>query len=854
MIRKTMFVLFCLVSLQAANPGFPVHAGNPVVQNVKIEILGGTRERKAGLESMAKKMTRRLIGKELSSERLDTTVSLLKQTRQFSSIDIPDQDWDAAAVTLVFRLTPTAVIREIKVSGAFPIFSGTVIKASGYAVGSAFTTDSTVKATQTVKSLMADRGYPGADVRISDRTLEALQKQVLIEINKGLPLIIDRIEINGNHSFSDTLLKMKLSSYPVFPFSWITKKRVIANEVTQDVKTLTAFYRKKGFAEVSVSHSIDTTASQNTAILTFQVQEGPFYRVFFSGNQAFWTRTLKKDLTIFTKGNRNDFGIKRSIKNIETRYHNAGYTDCQVSYSTDTRTENGLPIKEVRISIVENERQESPPGNSAALPEPEDRMEVGHVRFHGLPDRYTDQVLRLVESRQGVPFSSSMVDRDRIAVLSFLAEKGFIYARVDTDVTPAGNEYTIDFHITSNSRARIGGVFHFGNFITRDDVILRHNQLHEGDPVSLNRYIEFQNDLRSLQCIEQADVRALGIQETLDQVFFIADIREKKPWSIEAGFGYNSAKDGYAIVTAGDRNLLGTNRELTVNAEISGIGYDTGATLRDFDFMSKHILADVNVHASEQALKNQNFGTREYGTSLSLEKDLTPSFKAGTQFGLESKTQYALSPAVDTTPDLYTSRTIASVTPFITWHSVDSLTRPSRGLHVNLSASYNQDIKNNLDHFIKYRVRARYYIQPHDRLVLAFQGMYGFIQDITGGSRLPDDQLFFLGGISDVRGIGENELAVDRLGNPAGGRTQIAGSVEARIKLGEKFEIPVFLDAGSLRQTRVPGTTNDFTFTIGSGLRYITPVGPVGLLYGFRLNPEPGRDKGRLHFSIGYTF
>jgi outer membrane protein insertion porin family len=41
---------------------------------------------------------------------------------------------------------------------------------------------------------------------------------------------------------------------------------------------------------------------------------------------------------------------------------------------------------------------------------------------------------------------------------------------------------------------------------------------------------------------------------------------------------------------------------------------------------------------------------------------------------------------------------------------------------------------------------------------------------------------------------------------------------------------------------------------VGLGLRYITPIGPIGFLYGFKLDPKDGESAGRLHFAMGYTF
>ncbi|MGC9324793.1 MAG: BamA/TamA family outer membrane protein, partial [Desulfomonilia bacterium] len=42
--------------------------------------------------------------------------------------------------------------------------------------------------------------------------------------------------------------------------------------------------------------------------------------------------------------------------------------------------------------------------------------------------------------------------------------------------------------------------------------------------------------------------------------------------------------------------------------------------------------------------------------------------------------------------------------------------------------------------------------------------------------------------------------------------------------------------------------------SVGAGLRYITPIGPIGILYGHKLERNPSESPGRFHFSVGYTF
>ncbi len=927
LVQKGIIFFLAMLWLVICAIPAPASDSRPVISEIRLEILGGTEKRQAKLRSMAMEMIRFQPGSLFTANDLDTTITLLKQTGQFSRIDVPDQDMDAPSIPLVFRLTPVMLVRKITVDGAFPVFGNAVVKATDYATGSAFVPEHVEKNSQAVKELMAENGYVDAKVDISAAPYQGLQTDILIEIKKHVPLKTVDIAFTGNTVFSDTRLKMRMKSYQLPLFFWSKGKRTIQNELEADIKNLVAYYRKKGFAEAAITYDVQTDTDKKTTRVKIQIKEGPLYRISFFGNKEFMTYTLKKDITIWTKGNRNDFGLKRSIKNITDRYRKAGYRDCEVYFTSDTEIKDDKPVRHIQIHINENTRyivrssvikgtEFQDTENLKALLNTREkgvfydgpfarnmvsddtqilenyydsngfaqtqvsadvawdaadkknrmfgdvifevaegyRRHITRVTLSGLPEMVASDIMQILQTREKEPFIPSQVDADRMAILSFLAEKGYIYADVQTRIDLDGKDYQVTFQVEPNTRATVGGVWVFGNFDTKDSVILRHNTLEQGEPVSLNSFISLQKEIRNIQCIERADFKAVGIRENLDQVFFMADVEEKKPYFLDTSIGYDTAKDAYIGVSAGNRNLLGTNRKLYLDARVSGIGYETILGITDFDFLSQHIYSDVNVYAAEEELKNQNFGTRKYGSSVSFEKQLTPHLKVGTAFNLESREQYATGATAGVNPDVYEPRGIISATPFFTWSSVDSYAKPTSGFYLNASAGYNRDILEDLDNFVKYQIKAKYYIQPFSRLVLAFQAMYGTIQSFSDDLDLPDDQLFFLGGISDVRGFAENELAVDAFGDPLGGKTQIAASMEARIDIGSNFELPLFVDAGSLQDTTKSGSDEDFKFTLGSGLRYMTPVGPVGLLYGYRLNPETGEDSGRIHFSIGYTF
>jgi outer membrane translocation and assembly module TamA len=90
----------------------------------------------------------------------------------------------------------------------------------------------------------------------------------------------------------------------------------------------------------------------------------------------------------------------------------------------------------------------------------------------------------------------------------------------------------------------------------------------------------------------------------------------------------------------------------------------------------------------------------------------------------------------------------------------------------------------------------------------------------------------------------------------------VQATVEARIRLIGQLGAVLFLDAGNVWEDEWQVRTDDLRYAAGPGLRYITPVGPVRVDFGYQLNPIPGllvdgKPEGRrwrIHFSIGQAF
>jgi outer membrane protein insertion porin family len=113
---------------------------------------------------------------------------------------------------------------------------------------------------------------------------------------------------------------------------------------------------------------------------------------------------------------------------------------------------------------------------------------------------------------------------------------------------------------------------------------------------------------------------------------------------------------------------------------------------------------------------------------------------------------------------------------------------------------------------------------------------------------------FFLGGRSTLRGYAQD--TVGPLGSnfdPTGGNAFIETNLELRTSLGKGIGLVTFLDSGNVWQ-KASEIDWSLKHTVGAGVRYDTPVGPLRLDYGYKLKSVPGLSRSEIFFSIGQAF
>ena len=276
-------------------------------------------------------------GEPFSTKRFQDSLEALKSSKIFKVIHVFEQSLNDDQLVLHFQVTPYPRVKDIKISGAFPLLEREILNAMELRSGDAYHPVSFPAKETAIIQLFKDEGYIAPMVNLDGKEDPADGDVVVfVNIDKGDFFHIRRFEIKGNRAFSKTRLKLRIKTYKSW---WIPDfmRRFKKKEFDKDIKNLIQFYRGKGYPDVVVSSVVNKDAKSQNVSISLDIDEGSRYDIEFEGNKAFWNFTLNKDLVLFKEGNERDFGLKKSIRKIKKRYLNAGYQKCRVEMTSEQK-------------------------------------------------------------------------------------------------------------------------------------------------------------------------------------------------------------------------------------------------------------------------------------------------------------------------------------------------------------------------------------------------------------------------------------------------------------------------------------------------------------------------------------
>jgi outer membrane protein insertion porin family len=182
----------------------------------------------------------------------------------------------------------------------------------------------------------------------------------------------------------------------------------------------------------------------------------------------------------------------------------------------------------------------------------------------------------------------------------------------------------------------------------------------------------------------------------------------------------------------------------------------------------------------------------------------------------------------------------------------DSLTDPTRGLFWTATTELSRTwLGSDVDYVRLYGQLFAYV--PLGPLVWA--------QGVRLGSVPGADPLFLLenrfraGGPTTVRGFEQNGLGpLTAEGDSLGGQAVAVLNQELRFPIWKDLKGGVFWDAGNVWLLSDQFRLGDLRQSVGGGLRYMFPFGPVRVEYAWILGRQPGEPAGRFVFGLGHAF
>jgi outer membrane protein insertion porin family len=123
---------------------------------------------------------------------------------------------------------------------------------------------------------------------------------------------------------------------------------------------------------------------------------------------------------------------------------------------------------------------------------------------------------------------------------------------------------------------------------------------------------------------------------------------------------------------------------------------------------------------------------------------------------------------------------------------------------------------------------------------------------------LPASERFFAGGDTTIRGFALDTVGapntISAQGFPKGGNAVVILNAELRVPVWREVGMALFVDGGNVFNRVTELDLGELRGSAGFGVRYRSPIGPVRLDLGFKMDRRENESRTALHFSIGQAF
>jgi outer membrane protein insertion porin family len=330
-------------------------------------------------------------------------------------------------------------------------------------------------------------------------------------------------------------------------------------------------------------------------------------------------------------------------------------------------------------------------------------------------------------------------------------------------------------------------------------------------------------------------------------------VREQDAGRVDYGAGYGSAEGVSAFLEIGHSNIMGVGRSLSLRLETEGPNRSYSLNFREpWIYDSPY---DLRLSLISQRVKREAYTLDATALQASLDHEFSPTTRGSLLYTLEENRLSNVDKSVVLTSKDDSPYLLSSIGPLLVWDSRDDPFNPRKGYYHSFQVEWALTAIGSQVDYTKYLGMMSGYFSL-DRFTLALLARGGLADFIGKEMVLPLNKRFFLGGRSSVRGFARDQVGPKSDdGTPMGGDVMANLKAELRFPVYKDFGMALFWDAGQVwirDQEKVSWGT--LRHAAGGGLRYNTPVGPISLDVGWKLDRKEGETPYEWYFTIGNVF
>ncbi|MDI1309382.1 MAG: outer membrane protein assembly factor BamA [Methylotenera sp.] len=739
------------------------------------------------------------------------------------------------------------VVKDIRVEGLQRTDAGTVFTYLPVKVGETMDDD---LASQAIKSLYNTGFFK--DVRI-----EAEGDVLVVTVQERSS--IAQIDLSGNKSFPTDKMKEGLKQIGIAEGQIFDKSQL--DRAEQEIKRQYLSQGKYGATVKAVVSPLE----RNRVAVRFDIEEGAVSKIRsinIIGNQAFSMDDLRAEFLLTTPNwmswwNKDDQYSKQKLnadlEALRSFYLNRGYLEFNIDSTQVSITPDKKDIY-ITVNVTEGEK-----------------YTISEVKLAGdtiVPDT---EIQQLITVKKGDTFSREKITESSKAISDRLSNDGYAFSNVNPVPEVNKEEHTaaFTFFVDPGKRVYVRRINIAGNIRTRDEVLRREVRQLESAWYASDKINRSKERLVRTDYFSDVNVETPAVAGTTDQVDLNISVTEKSTGSIQFGAGLSSNEGVVFGITVNQNNFLGTGNRVSAQVNTGKVNTTYSLSYTDPYFTPDGVSRGFDIYRRDvntSSLSVATYNTSSYGGGVRFGIPLNE--RDGINFGLAA--DFTKIDLTSESPQQYidfcgtaSGCTSNSIVASGGWaHDTrDSILFTNNGVLQKLTAEISLPV---LDlNYYKLDYKQAWFKNVYKDYTFMLNGEIGYA-DSYGNKNYPFFKNYFLGGVNSVRGYDNGSLGpkgVDTSGSDfsLGGTKRLLGNAELflpvpGLKDSKQFRLSAFFDGGNVWGSDTAYDLGDLRYSTGLGISWLSPFGPLKLIYAKPLNSKPTDTTQSIQFQLGSQF